>query len=421
MADTLNTKPFYNSAIPNDWEIVKLGNIGEFKNGINKDKKEFGHGYPLVGLMDVFDIPKVYNGDLSLVNTTENERRDFNLQKGDVLFVRSSVKPVGVGLTTLVCQDMPDTTFSGFLIRFRINGKLDFEFKAHCFFESNFRNRLLNKSTISANTNINQVALKSLKIALPPLPEQRAIAKALSLMDIAINKNNQLIAQKELRKKWLMQNLLTGKKRLKGFSGEWKTCRLKEVFDRITRKNVECNTNVITISAQRGFVKQTDFFNKKVASATLENYFLVKKGEFCYNKSYSNGYPKGATKRLNDFDKAVVTTLYICFGIKSESKSSGDFFEQFFEANYLDRGLTKIAHEGGRAHGLLNVTPSDFFSLKITIPQFDEQTAIAKVLQAADKEIELLKAKTDKLREQKKGMMQVLLTGKKRLNYDLCD
>jgi len=91
------------------------------------------------------------------------------------------------------------------------------------------------------------------------------------------------------------------------------------------------------------------------------------------------------------------------------------FSSNTYEANYLDKGLTKIAHEGGRAHGLLNVTPSDFFSLKITIPNFDEQTAIAQVLQAADKEIQLLKAKTEKLREQKKGMMQVLLTGKKRL------
>ena len=97
----------------------------------------------------------------------------------------------------------------------------------------------------------------------------------------------------------------------------------------------------------------------------------------------------------------------------------GEFFEQYFEANLLDKGLTKIAHEGGRAHGLLNVTPSDFFSLKITIPNSEEQTAIAQVLQAADKEIQLLKAKTDKLREQKKGMMQVLLTGKKRLKIKI--
>jgi type I restriction enzyme S subunit len=190
---------------------------------------------------------------------------------------------------------------------------------------------------------------------------------------------------------------------------------MKDVFDRVTRKNTENNTNVVTISAQRGFVRQTDFFNKNIASEITDNYFLVEKGEFCYNKSYSNGYPWGATKRLNDYEKAVVTTLYICFKIKDLKRSSGDFFEHFFERNSLDRGLTKIAHEGGRAHGLLNVTPGDFFDLKITIPCFEEQTAIAQVLQAAANEVQVLRSKLDKLKEQKKGLMQVLLTGKKRL------
>ena len=111
----------------------------------------------------------------------------------------------------------------------------------------------------------------------------------------------------------------------------------------------------------------------------------------------------------------MVTTLYICFSIVDGSKTSGDFFEQFFQANLLDKGLTKIAHEGGRAHGLLNVTPSDFFELKLSAPEFAEQVAIAGVLQAVDKEIQLLKIKTEKLREKKKGLMQILLTGKKRL------
>lgn len=251
--------------------------------------------------------------------------------------------------------------------------------------------------------------------------KQKAIAQVLSTADAAIHTTEKLIAQKELRKKGLMQQLLTGKKRLKGFGGEWKEKKLSDLFDRVTRKNTEGNTTVVTISAQRGFVRQTDFFKKNIASEITNNYFLVERGEFCYNKSYSNGYPWGATKRLSDFEKAVVITLYICFGVKDENTTSGDFFEQYFNANLLDKGLTKIAHEGGRVHGLLNVTPTDFFSLKVSVPSYEEQTAIAQVLQAADKEISLLKAKAEKLREQKKGMMQQLLTGKKRLNYDSSD
>ena len=263
--------------------------------------------------------------------------------------------------------------------------------------------------------SLNGQIVKNLRVILPPINEQTAIADLLGTWDKAINTLTQLVGQKELRKKWLMQQLLTGKKRLKGFKDEWKEYHISDLFERVTRRNTDGNTNIVTISAQRGFVKQDDFFNKVVASEITENYFLVKHGEFCYNKSYSNGYPWGATKRLKDFDEAVVTTLYICFSIKNKKLSSGDFFESFFEANLLDRGLTKIAHEGGRAHGLLNVTPSDFFSLKVRVPEVEEQKAIASFLSMINEELKHLLQKEECLKDQKRGLMQILLTGKKRL------
>ena len=211
-----------------------------------------------------------------------------------------------------------------------------------------------------------------------------------------------------------MQQLLTGKKRLKGFEGKWKRIKLGDIAVRITRKNEEDNQNVVTISAQRGFVVQTDFFNKSVASETLDNYFLVHKNEFCYNKSYSTGYPMGAIKRLKTFDKAVVTTLYICFALKGETTNI-DFFEQYCESGILNKELVKVANEGGRAHGLLNVTPSDFFNMHMSVPSINEQNAIASVLVNADKEIKIQKQKLAAMQEQKKGLMQVLLTGKRRI------
>jgi type I restriction enzyme S subunit len=263
--------------------------------------------------------------------------------------------------------------------------------------------------------NITSKDVGDFPFLLIPLPEQQAIADCLSTWDGAIRATEQLIHQKELQKKWLMQQLLTGKKRLKGFRGEWRETELKTLFDRVTQKNNEGNTNVVTISAQRGFVIQTEFFNKAIASDILDNYFLVERGDFCYNKSYSKGYPWGATKRLTKLDKAVVTTLYICFRLKDLSRSSAEYFEHFFQANSLDKGLMKIAHEGGRAHGLLNVTPTDFFGLKILTPEFKEQQAIAFILSESERELDLLRNRLAKLQEQKKGLMQVLLTGKRRL------
>jgi len=410
--------------IPIDWQLLKIQKL--IDEGYLIDHLDGNHGalYPGAEEFSENGIPYISannfsNGVVDFYNCKRlPEKRAQKFKKGiaidnDVLFAHNAT----VGPVALLKTDLEYVILGTTATYFRCNkDKLINTYLLYALQSSLFVKQY---SKIMFQSTRNQVPIttqRKLSLTIPKLPEQKAIAHILGLMDTAINKNNSLIAKKELQKKWLMQNLLTGKKRLNKFEKEkWEDTSLGDLFERVTRKNTEQNTNVVTISAQRGFVKQTDFFNKSIASEIVENYFLVEKGEFCYNKSYSNGYPWGATKRLKDFEKAVVTTLYICFGLKNSQKNSGDFFEHFFEANLLDKGLTKIAHEGGRAHGLLNVTPSDFFSLKITIPAHEEQAAIAQVLQAADKEIKLLKTKTEKLRDQKKGLMQQLLTGKKRL------
>ena len=123
----------------------------------------------------------------------------------------------------------------------------------------------------------------------------------------------------------------------------------------------------------------------------------------------------GAIKRLKETEKAVVTTLYICFGVANSKRLNINFFEQYCEYGGLNRGLTKVANEGGRAHGLLNVTSSDFFGLKLLLPSLEEQKAIAEMLATADNEIVAHRKKLDSLRMQKRGLMQQLLTGKIRV------
>ncbi len=390
--------------IPSDWEVRKLDSLGEFKNGINKDKEEFGHGYPLVSLMDVFDIPKIYNSNFSLVNTTDNERINFDLKKGDVLFVRSSVKPSGVGLTTLVCEDIPDATFSGFLIRFRNRVTLDFEFKAHCFLENNFRQRLLNKSTISANTNINQVALKSLPIILPPLPEQIRIAEVLGTWDKAITNLQATITQKELRNKWLMQQLLTGKKRLKGVSGEWKKVKAEEIFKNVSIKGNE-NEELLSATQNRGIIPRSMLEGRvTMPSGELNSFKLVDKGNFVISlRSFQGGLEYS-------YFRGLVSPAYT---VLKPKKSIYDEFYKYYFKSYDFIGHLAIAVIGIRDGK--QISYDDFCSVKIPYPTIEEQTAIANVLQTASNEVQLLQKQLDKLREQKKGLMQVLLTGKIRL------
>ncbi len=271
--------------------------------------------------------------------------------------------------------------------------------------------------------NLSAKQLQELPVLIPPELEQKKIAQILSTWDKAISVTEKLLTNSQQQKKALMQQLLTGQKRLLDengtrFSETWKLYALSKLFQRVTTKNNGKSNNVVTISGQHGLIKQEDFFKKTVASDTLDGYFLLKKGQFAYNKSYSNGYPMGAIKRLNRYPEGVVTTLYICFELTTPQKSCGDYWEHYFESGLLNNSLSQIAHEGGRAHGLLNVKPSDFFSLKVAVPGFEEQQKIASVLSAADTEISTLEKKLACLKDEKKALMQQLLTGKRRVKVD---
>ena len=402
--------------IPEEWEVKKLGDIGSFKNGLNFSPNDTGVSYFFLGVGDFLNRNVIDVRNLGHIYLKEKLDESYLIKDQDLVFVRSNGSKSLVGRCVLINSNQEKATYSGFCIRFRSNNKCTTtQYIQHLINVGYLKRFLIYEGRGTNITNLNQQILGRLAFPIPPIEEQGCIVKVLELWDSAIEKQSELIEKLKLRKRALMQQLLTGKKRLPGFTGEWKRIKLGDIAERITRKNEEDNKNVVTISAQRGFVVQTDFFNKSVASEVLDNYFLVCKDEFCYNKSYSNGYPMGAIKRLKSFDKAVVTTLYICFMLKNRASANIDFFEQYCESGIFNKELVKVANEGGRAHGLLNVTPLDFFNMHMRIPGIDEQNAIATVLVNADKEIELANEKLANLQSQKRGLMQQLLTGKKRI------
>lgn len=194
---------------------------------------------------------------------------------------------------------------------------------------------------------------------------------------------------------------------------EWGEERLKHYFKRLTRKNSEKNQNVLTISAQYGLISQEEFFNKSVASEDKSYYFLLNKGDFAYNKSYSNGYPYGAIKRLEYYEKGIVSPLYIC--LESLQEKTSDYFVQYFEAGLLNKEIHAVAQEGARNHGLLNIAVEDFFNARVVVPKIPEQQKIAEILAGQDRVIALKEELLAEKQKQKKYLMQQLLTGKKRL------
>lgn len=199
------------------------------------------------------------------------------------------------------------------------------------------------------------------------------------------------------------------KLRFKEFNDEWNYNSLSNYVERIITKNKNNESNlVLTISAQYGLVDQVKFFNRKVSSSNISGYYLLNNGDFAYNKSYSNGYPWGAIKRLNNYNQGVVSSLYICFRPKNNIDS--DYLEQYFETNKWYRQVSEISVEGARNHGLLNIAVNDFFETKHYIPSIMEQAKIGQTLQLLDKKIELQTKKIEALKLFKKGLINYLFS-----------
>lgn len=163
----------------------------------------------------------------------------------------------------------------------------------------------------------------------------------------------------------------------------------------------------MTISAKYGLIDQIEFFDKYVASKNLKGYYLLKKGEFAYNKSYSNGFPYGAVKRLDLYNQGAISTLYICFEITN--KINSNFLKIYFDSNKWNKEMYKIAVEGARNHGLLNIPINDFFNTKHIFPSISEQEKIADFLSAIDKKIGFMEKEINKQSKYMKKIREIIL------------
>lgn len=284
------------------------------------------------------------------------------------------------------------------------------------YFKTDLYIRHLNKNLegIRDGKMVSYKQFSEIILPYPSIKEQQKIASCLSSLDEIIEANIQKLEVLKDHKKGLMQNLFPqeGEKvpkfRFPEFwnSTDWNEIPFNKVFQRVTRKNVANNKNILTISAQKGLINQEDFFKKSVASRDVSNYYLIKKGEFAYNKSYSKDYPMGAIKKLAKYDQGVVSTLYICF--KCQKGFSHKYFEHFFESGVFNEEIDKIAQEGARNHGLLNVSVTDFFkTLLVKVPPTEaEEQKITSCISTLDDLIAAQTERVEKLEIHKKGLMQ---------------
>ncbi|HEM3065043.1 restriction endonuclease subunit S, partial [Streptococcus suis] len=189
------------------WELRKLGELGTLKNGMNFSKDAMGIGFPFINLQNIFGKNIVDVSQLGLAKASSIQLKNYNLQKGDVLFVRSSVKLEGVGEAAIVPKNLENTTYSGFIIRYRDSFGLDYNFKRFIFGTSNIRNQIMSQATDSANKNISQQVLTELDILVPPLLEQNAIGTFFSILDQQITLHQRKLEKLKNLKKALLNEL----------------------------------------------------------------------------------------------------------------------------------------------------------------------------------------------------------------------
>jgi len=230
--------------------------------------------------------------------------------------------------------------------------------------------------------------LKHIRVYHPAIEEQKKITRLLSLIDERIATQNKIIEDLKKLKSAIIEKVFCPPNqkqpvcRIKGFEQPLTTYKMNAFCSRIATKNMDAKCSlVLTIAAQYGLVNQGSFFNKSVASENLTGYYLLHKGEFAYNRSYSAGYDWRTVKRLDNCDEGVLSTLYICFKI-NETIVDSDFLTYYFESTKWHKGLSDIAGEGARNHGLLNVSMTDYFNTKHRFPSMEEQKVIAKMLNA---------------------------------------
>ena len=390
------------------WQLATLEQVSTdpIVYGIVQPGEPVPEGVPFVQTRDIgsrLDITKLDRTDPKIAAAYGRS----TLRPGDILVALRS----DIGSAAVVPIELDGANISRGVARVRIGSANDSEFVRYALESPAARDSIRMLTSGSTLRELSIGALRQVQISVPPLPEQRKIVEILCTWDDAIEKASALVAHSESKLSALVSELFTP-------STKHRNLALSDLVSPVKTKNSAGATNVLTSSGKRGLVSQADYYNKNVASADTSGYYLIENGDFAYNRSSSFGYPFGAIKRLDRYQQGLLSTLYLCFRLTNTDDVDSDYLTHFFESGVLNRQLVAICQEGARSHGLLNVTQADFFELVVPVPAIERQQQIARALNEATKELELLEKKRVALTVQKRGLMQKLLTGEIRVTGD---
>lgn len=391
--------------IPQEWEVKFLGNLlSRCANGLTYDVS-ITSGIP------VTRIETISTGEINYAKVgyipNESGYETFKMQKGDILYSHiNSLSQIG----KVAYYKGDKEIYHGMnLLLLRANEGLDKQYLYYTLLTDHMRHM----AQVIAKPAVNQASistsdLKRVKIAVPPLAEQRKIAEVLGVWDEAIEKQARLIEKLDLRKRGLMQRLLSAKLRLPGFSEPWKIHKLQELF---TERNETNRTDLplLSITGDRGVILQTESEKRDTSNDDKSKYKRIAKGDIGYN-TMRMWQGRSALSGL----EGIVSPAYTIV-VPNTTDVDGYYMSVLFKQPRLVYDFW--THSQGLVGDTLNCKYRDFGQVHICCPPLAEQKAITEVLTAADREIELAKEKLERLRRQKRGLMQQLLTGKKRVKY----
>ena len=390
--------------IPQEWEVKRLvdlcHNTGDY--GINAPAIPYQEDLPTyLRITDIDGWGKFIKTDKASVNNPNSSQ--YILREGDIVFARTGAT---VGKTYLYAPKDGQLIFAGFLIRFTPNPNKIIPYYLKVYTETTtYWNWVRVISQRSGQPGINSVEYGTMKLAVPPMEEQRKIAEILGVWDEAIEKQSRLIEKLELRKRALMQRLLTDRTRLPGFTSPWQKVKLGEIFKE--RNETKCeHIPLLSITAERGVILQSESDKKDTSNDDKSKYKRISPNDIGYNtmRMWQGRSALSAMEGIVSPAYTIVTPkvgiapLFISELIK-QPRVVYDFW----------------THSQGLVGDTLNCKFHDFSQVKVAIPSLPEQKAIAEVLTTADDEIATHRKKLDALRLQKRGLMQQLLTGKTRV------
>lgn len=408
--------------LPVEWEVVRFEEIMSNgpQNGLYKPLDEYStSGTPIVRIDNFNDGELGDPQSFKRVELSEEEIERYKLFPHDIVINRVN-SITHVGKSALIPTLEGDTVFESNMMRISLNLSVASpEYIIRILVFPSFLGRLrLKAKTAIAQVSLNQHDIRSAPIPLPPLPEQQQIAAILSTWDKAIERTQALIAAKEERRKGVMQRLLRGKVRVKGFEKEkgyrdtriglvpkdWKVLKSSDIFKSVSVKNND-GQPLLAVTQENGVIPR-DMLEGRVTmpSGSTDSYKLVVPGNFVISlRSFQGGL------EYSEYE-GIVSPAYTV--LKNKKPIDDTFFKFFFKSQeFISRlSVAVIGIRDGK-----QISFSDFSAMSFRYPPIEEQRAIGRILTEADREIELLHTKLEALQAQKKGLMQRLLTGRVRV------